>query len=244
MSDDPLAPLAELPGVFEAADAARAAIDGLLREPALRRSRGQVRAESRRRGAWASAQLAGATIELDDFDAPFAEDDQGRLCAAALRVNTELGSLADTWRRAPLQALARLHVLAAAGSVPDDLLGRPKTDPAVAARLAGLAEVATSSEVSGVVVAAVIQGDLLDLEPFGFADSLIARAASRLVLVSRGVDPDALTVPDEGMLRLGSDRLTAGIADYRSGEPQAMASWLIYVAATVQQGALIARSLC
>ena len=68
MSDDPLAPLAELPGVFEAADAARAAIDGLLREPALRRSRGQVRAESRRRGAWASAQLAGATIELDDFD--------------------------------------------------------------------------------------------------------------------------------------------------------------------------------
>ena len=132
-------------------------------------------------------------------------------------MNSEVGSLADTWRRAPLQALARLHVLAAAGSVPDDLLGRPRTDPAVAARLAGLAEVATSSEVSGVVVAAVIQGDLLDLEPFGFADPLIARAASRLVLVSRGVDPDALTVPDEGMLRLGSDRLTVGIADYRSG---------------------------
>ena len=40
-----------------------------------------------------------------------------------------------------------------------------------------------------------------------FADPLIARAASRLVLVSRGVDPDALTVPDEGMLRLGDDRL-------------------------------------
>ena len=37
---------------------------------------GQVRAESRCEAAWASAQLAGATVELEDFDAPFAEDER------------------------------------------------------------------------------------------------------------------------------------------------------------------------
>lgn len=244
MSDDALATLSELPGVFEAVDAARAAIDGLLREPALRRGRSAVRAESRRRGSWASAQLAGATVALDDFTAPFPDDESGRVCAASLRLGSEVGSLAETWRQAPLQALARLHVLAAAGVTDNGSLGRPRADPAVSARLSALAKAVTSTTASGVVVAAVVQGELLDLAPFGWGDDLIARAASRLTLVARGVDPDALTVPEEGMLRLGTERLASVFDGYRSGTADGMARWLIHVAAAVQQGAVVARSLC
>ena len=43
----------------------------------------------------------------------------------ALRVSAGLGGLVPSGRRAPLQAVARLHVLAAAGAVPDEQLGRP-----------------------------------------------------------------------------------------------------------------------
>lgn len=244
MSEDPLVVLSELPGVFEATDAARAAIDGLLREPALRRDRGQVRAEARRHAAWASARLAGASLEVDDFAPPFPETDEGRLCAASLRVNGEVGALTDTWRRAPLQALARLHVLAAADEVPQSDLGRPRADPVVSARLSALADLVANSTASGMVVSAVVQADLLDLQPFGYADDLIARAASRISLVARGVDPDAITVPEEGLLRLGINQLEEAINGYRSGQPDGVTRWLVHFAASVQQGALVTRGLC
>ena len=114
---DPLASLAALPGVAEAIDASRAAMDGLLREPALRRQRGEVRAAARLRSAWASAQLAGADVAWEDFEAPFAGDDGGRIAHSALQVAGEVGGLADTWKRAPLQVLARLHTVAMTGRV-------------------------------------------------------------------------------------------------------------------------------
>ena len=244
VTTDPLATLSDLPGVFEAVDAARASIDGLLREPALRRGRGEVRAQSRRRAAWASASLAGAETSLTDFDPPFEQDAGGLISSAALRLAGEVRSLADTWRRAPMQALARLHTLAAVDVVEAEMLGRPRPDPGVSARLAGLAEMVTITEAPGVVVAAVVHGELLDLRPFGWGDGLVARAALRLVLVSRGVDPDALTVPEEGLLELGSDRFDKAFAAYQSGTHDGMSEWLIYNAAAVQQGATIARHLC
>jgi len=244
VTTDPLAALAELPGVFEAVDSARAAVDGLLREPVLRRGRGEVRAESRRRAAWASACLAGVDVPAANFDAPFAADEPGRLSAASLRLAGEVRTLSDTWRRAPMQALARLHTLAAVDVTDPDALGRPRPDPAVAQRLAGLADMVTTSGASGVVVAAVVHGELLDLRPFGWGDELIARAAARLVLVSRGVDPDALTVPEEGLLELGRDGYDTALAAYQSGTPDGMAIWLIHNAAALQRGATIARNLC
>jgi hypothetical protein len=244
VTPDPLAALVDLPGVFEATDAARAAIDGLLREPALRRGRGQIRAQSRRRAAWASARLAGVDLPLEQFDPPFGDDAQGRLSGAALRMAGEVRDLSDTWRRAPLQALARLHTLAAVEVADAEALGRPRDDPAVAARLAGLADVVTSTDAPGVVVAAVVHGELLELQAFGWGDDLVARAAMRLVLVSRGVDPDALTVPEEGLLELGVERYDTALAAYRTGTPEGLAHWLVHNAAAVQQGAAVTRRLC
>lgn len=244
MTDDPLAPLTSLPGVAEAMDATRAAMDGLLREPALRRGRGEVRAAARVRSAWASARLAGCALPWEHFSPPFADDADGRIAASALDVAGEVGATAETWRRAPLQALARLHTVAMAGRVADDALGRPRGEPGVSERLATLADAVTRTGAPGLLVAGVVHGELLALRPFGSADDLVARAASRVVLAARGVDPDALTVPEMGLLDLGEDAYRAAVDGFASGTADGLATWLTFHAASVQRGIAFARTLC
>jgi len=95
-------------------------------------------------------------------------------------------SLIGVWQRAPLQAIARLHALAAADLVDDDRLGRPRGDEQVGPRLALLADIVTGgTQVPATVLAAVVHGELLTLEPFGIADGVVARAVSRLVTITR-----------------------------------------------------------
>lgn len=243
-TSDPLAAVAALPGVAEAVDAARAAMDGLLREPALRRRRGEVRAAARLRSAWASARLAGADLSWDSFAPPFTDDEDGRVAHAALQVATEVGGLAGTWKRAPLQALARLHIVGMTGEVPDDELGRPRPDTGVSERLTTLADVVAGSESSGVVVAGVVHAELMTLQPFAAGNDLVARAASRVVLVARGADPDALTVPEMGLLELGADAYRGALDAFAGGTPAGLAQWLTFHAASVQRGATFARTLC
>ena len=123
---DPLAPLLDLPDVAEAAAAARDAIDRLLGHRALRRTSGPVSAESVLRGARASAALEGAAYELDEVRAGTVTDP---VVQGALRVGGGLGPLADTWERAPRQVLAKLHLLAAAGTVPEAAWAVPPRRP-------------------------------------------------------------------------------------------------------------------
>lgn len=241
---DPLASLAALPGVAEAIDASRAAMDGLLREPALRRQRGEVRAAARLRSAWASARLSGCQLAWEDFEPPFADDDGGRLASTALQVSGEVGALAGTWQRAPLQALARLHTVAMSGQVPPAALGRPRAEAGVSERLTTLADVITATSAPGVLVAGVVHAELMTLQPFGSADDLVARAASRVVFVSRGVDPDALTVPEMGLLELGIDAYREALDAFAGGTSAGLAQWLTFHAASVQRGATFARTLC
>lgn len=232
MTPDPLAPLLDLSGVPEAVDAARAGVDSLLKERVLRTRRQEVRAAALARAAVASTMLDGRRA-----------DDAGA-SAGALQVLSEVRSASTVWGRAPLQALARLHTLAAAGQVDDEALGRPRDDVTTSARLSQLADVVTSSRAPGLVVAAVVHGELLALAPFSAANGLVARAAQRLVLVQRGVDPDALTVPEEGLLQLGVDRYRQAALGFGSGSAEGVADWLILVAASVQRGAAVGRGIC
>jgi hypothetical protein len=241
---DPLAPLEVLPGVAEAVDATRAAMDGLLREPALRRRRGEVRAGARLSSAWASAALAGCHLLLDEFAPPFSDDDSGRVAEASLQLASEVGPLADVWRRAPLQALARLHSVATAGWVDESDRGRPRPEPGVAERLSTLADTVMQSRASGVVASAVVHGELMTVRPFGSADDLVARAASRVVLVQRGVDPDALTVPEMGLVELGADAYRDALAGFTGGTSSGLAHWIAFHAAALQRGAAFTRTLC
>ena len=268
---DLLAPLVDLPGVADAVAEARTAVDGLLSHRVLRRGSAEVTAESALRGARASAELEGAGIELERLRGQLlaggtvvlpSKDDRGaRLAEGAVRLHAELGSLLVPWRHSPRQALARLHVLAAADVVDDpDALGRPRPvglvpddpqdlgpapDPVeVAARLDGLARVLTAgTSAPAVVVAGVVHGELMALRAFGSADGLVARAAARLVLVDRGLDPKAVSAPEVGHAELHHDYPDALRAYVRGGE-DGVATWLVHVARAVALGAREGLAVC
>ena len=108
VSPDPLAPLVGLPGVADAVRRAREAVVALHRHPVNRTGWAASAAEAARRAARASAALDGA--ELARADGVVTDP----VLAGAVRAAEATGRLLGTWRTAPLQALARLHVLAAA----------------------------------------------------------------------------------------------------------------------------------
>ena len=268
---DPLAPLLDLPGVADAVAQARTAIDGLLGHKVLRRRSAEVTAESALRGARASAQLEGAGIELERLrghllaggTVTMADRDprNATLVQGAVRLHAELGSVLVAWRHSPRQALARMHVVAAAELVDDqDALGRPRVDNAasyddpldlgpapipleVSARLDGLSRTVLTTKVPAVVVAAVVHGELLALRAFGTVDGLVARAAARLVLVDRGLDPKAVSAPEVGHAELHHDYAEAA-RGYIAGGPEGVARWLVHCASAVSLGAREGLAVC
>jgi hypothetical protein len=251
--DGPSLPdLAALPGVPAAIEAARTAVTALRGHPALRRHRERIAGAAAVRAARASAALDGAPLALDGGDAETVADAVGdpRL-AGALRVTASLVDLMSVWQRAPLQALARLHVLAAADLVegglagvdpsgPDpsgpDLLGRPRPDPATGPRLAALADVVAAAPWPAPVMVAVVQGELLALRPFGSADGVVARAAGRLAMMSSGLDPDGLVVPEVAYLRFGP-RYRSAAREFGAGEASGVTAWLLLVCDALIAGA-------
>lgn len=231
---DPFADVAGLTGVGAAAAHARDAIDALLRHPAMRGEAARVAAESAVRGARASATLAGAQAnETDDLTV------QG-----ALRVTREVPALARIWEGAPRQALARLHVLAASGLAAEPDLGRPRPD-ADHARLDQLLRLATTAagatSAPAVVVAALVHGELAAIGPFGVADGVTARACERIVLVVRGVDTKAASVPEVGHLVGGYDRL---LEAYGTGTPDGVAAWVRHCCEAYARGAEEGLAIC
>jgi hypothetical protein len=62
--------------------------------------------------------------------------------------------------------------------------------------------------------------------------------------VARGVDPDALTVPEMGLLELGVDGYREAVDAFASGTPDGLARWLTFHAASVQRGIAFTRTLC
>jgi hypothetical protein len=239
---DVLASLAMLDGVFEAVEAARASVDALLRDlrsPALRARAGEVTTESVRRSAWASVALAGVRIPVEEFRAPLEDP----LARNVFSLYAELGSLAATFEAAPGQALARIHVVAAADLEPVASLGRP-VSAAAAARLGAVTELlAAPTSAPAIVAAAVLHGEVASSEAFGGASGVVARFASRCVLVARGLDPAAASVPEEGHLRLGRETYDAALAAYATGTPAGVTRWLAHCAEAVAVGGQVGREI-
>ncbi len=237
---DPLAPLVELPGVRDAAAGARAAIDRLLAHRVLRRESAGVSIESALRGARASAALAGADVALPALRDGAVDDP---VVHGALRVSAALGSMTETWPRAPGQVLARLHVLAAADLAAPAALGRPA--PHAGPRLAGLFGLVTGrTSAPAVVVAALVHGELAALAPFGTADGVVARAAARLTGITRGLDPKAVSVPEVGFVELGREPYEDALAGYADGSPEGVAGWLVHCCRATEHGALEGLAVC
>ena len=237
---DPLSPLLELPGVAEAVATSRQAVDALLGHRVLRRRSADVSAESLLRGAWASAVLAGSPATLAEVRSGSADDP---VLQGALRVSAALAGLAEIWPNAHRQVLARLHALAALGQAPEAELGRPRPDREVAHRLDLLAEVLDRTSAPAVVIAAIVQAELLSLDAFPPASGVVARAAARLVLIERGLDPKSLVALEAGQLELRAE-LDRALADYPGGTPEAVAGWISVFAAALALGARETLAIC
>jgi len=256
---DPLAALAVLPGVPEAIEDTRKAVDRLLGHRTMRRRSQDISAESALRGARASAALEGADWSLEEIrrrtDFASSAEDGGPIVAGALRLSAEIPSLFGTWRHSPLQVLARLHVVAAADAVPAEALGRPRRDgelpgpgpsaEEVAARLDGLARLLTTpSTAPALVVAAITHAEIRTLRPFVWGNDLIARAAQRIVLVTGGLDPKGATVPEVGHLELGKDAYDEALRAYGTGTPEGVATWIVHCAQATTLGARESVAVC
>ena len=237
---DPLALLAELPGVAAAGEEAREALGRAHRHRTNLRGWPATAAEASLRAARASSVLDGGSLQVSDVG-------PDPVLVGALRVSEVLEggatSLVGVWQRAPLQAIARLHALAAADLADDDRLGRPRSDDDVGRRLALLAEIVTGgTRVSAPVLAAVVHGELLTLEPFGTADGVVARAVSRLVTIASGMDPHGLGVPEVYWMRHSGD-YRAAARGFSSGTPDGLAAWLVLSARALHAGAREALSI-
>jgi hypothetical protein len=222
--------------------AARDAIDALLRDRGLRRSGPEVTGESLLRGAAASAALEGSSYDIDSLRLG-----AGDLTAqAALRLAGKGLGVLPAWKQATVQGLARLHTIAASGTLPADRLGRPVSVQA-AQRLAGLARTVAASRrsaspVPGMVIAAIVHAEVATAGAFASHNGLMARLAQRLVLIERGVDPASVTVPEAGHLALRDD-YTVALAAYASGGPDGVHQWLLHCTLAYAAGAEAAADL-
>jgi hypothetical protein len=236
---DPLAALLDLPGVADGVTDTRDAVDRLLSHRVLRRRSGDVSAESALRGAWASAELEGSRSSLAQFRTGAAD----AIGQGALRVSAELARLSEVWPSAPRQALARMHALAAADLVPAESLGRPRDDTAVAERLELLAQVLGATSAPAVVVAAVVHGELYSLDAFSPVSGIVSRAAVRLTLISRGLDPKSLVAVEVGYREL-SEAEPAALAGYGHGDEAGLVGWLQHCMEAIRLGVRETLAIC
>ena len=264
--DDVLLALASLPGVGDAVASAREACERLRWHPAMRRRTAEVRAEAVVRAARCSAALDGARLAVELVrDASrgarsLPDDGAGRLVRGAVRALAEAEHLTAAGGRpltsAPWQALARLHVAAAAGLLDDDAVGRPRLagervldgpgpagaseapgPPELTARLEALSDLLSRPTRAPVlVVAAVAQGEVLALRPFVAGNGVVARALARALVVGRGLDPTGAVVPEASQLS-DPGALATALSGYATATPEGVAAWIAYCARTIVEGA-------
>lgn len=261
--------LAALPGVPEQTAAAREACTQLRWHEALRRRIPEASAESRVRGAQASAALEGANLPVDlvrDLMRgarrwPEQPDPVERVAKGAVQATAETEHVSPLLRTAPLQALARLHVAAATGLVGDEQLGRPRQQgeecaefvdlgPAPGAaeardRLSGLVEVLLAGEgVPAVVVAAVVHAEIAHVRPFVRGNGVVARAMERAVIHATGLDPTGVVVPEAGHGAQGAPAYLGALAAYGTGTREGLALWLGHCSDAIVAGAAEGTRIC
>lgn len=244
-----------LPGVTEAASAARAALDPLLLDRRLRTHGPALAAEAALRNAHASATLEGAEVPIEELRERAASSPVLRVASGVLEVQTSLRLMRGLPAR---QVWASIAATAGAEYLPEDERGRPRQadaalhdplhlgidrDPEDAAvRLAMLAELlAQPTRAPALVVAALAHGELLALQPFGSGNGVVARMFSHHVLAERGLDPDFFAMTDVGLVSLGRAAYVRAVRGYDAGGAEGIASWCIHLASAFERGALLAR---
>jgi hypothetical protein len=203
---DPLAPLAELPGVPEAVTEVRTAVDRLYGHRVMRRRAAEVASEAALRAARASAALEGADWPLEAVRrrTDFSTDREALTVGGALRLSAEAGQLLGVWRGSPLQVLARLHLLAAGDG--GEAVGRPRR--------------------AGEPVAELFPGELPAVER-------VERRSSQSEISRPAVLPPPPTAEEAAARLDGLARLLAARADRGTGGPSGTSAPALVVAAVV-----------
>lgn len=206
-ADDPLSPLLRLGEIAPLADAATAAIAAVHRRPVNLRRAEITGSESVLRGARTSALLDApqAAPGADPAQAP-----GPAVSVHGLLAPDSLQSSARTFRRAPLQILARMDTLAGGDGTPTTREG--------AAQLRVLARVITSP-AHPALLPQIVHGEILSRRVFAERSGLVARAACRLAAVTTGFDPRGLAVPEPWLNRRRGEyeAAAAGFADGPEG---------------------------
>jgi hypothetical protein len=264
-----LSALAELPGGPERIAAARDACERLRWHEALRRRIPEASAESRVRGAQASAALEGATVPLDlvrdvmrgAAQWPLQPDPVELVARGAVTATAESEHVRGLVTRAPLQALARLHVAAAAELLPADQVGRPRTAGETSAEFRDLGEAPGSdalrerldllvtvmtagAAVPALVVAAVAHAEIATARPFVRANGVVARAVERALVQATGLDPTGVAVTEAGHATQGGPAYLGALAAYGMGTPEGLALWIGHCADAVVAGAAQGMQVC
>ena len=205
--------LTALEGVPSAFAAARDGIDALLRDRGLRRT-APSRPPSRCCAAPMRAPCWRARSRPLDERAAGAWRRDGRGRRAGLAPSCWRWCRCSGGRRCRRSRGCTRSP--AAGSLLDDA-ARPAARPASAERLAALAQLLLAPTTApALLVAAVVHAELATAAPFASHNGIVARAAERLVLVARGVDPTSLVVPEAGHLALRA-AYESNLRGYRDG---------------------------
>jgi hypothetical protein len=250
---DALDHLTGLPGVADGVRAAREACDELRFHRAMRRRRTEAAAEAGVRAARASAALAGARYpthlvrDVARGAASFPDDAAGVTALGAVRALAQVDRLGPGWQRSPAQALARLHVAAAAGVVPDEALGRPRRPGEPAGDGADLLD-RTGHEVpapDGAELAARLDGlaELLDAPASAPALLVAALAHAEIVVARPFVAGNAVVVWEAALLGIGP-AYPLGLARYAGATPDGVGHWIRLFAQAVVDGAVEGRAVC
>ena len=246
----------------EATDAAREACTKLRWHQALRRRIPAAAAESRVRGARASAALDGAEVNVDVVRDlmrgatawPENLDPLEAMLKGAVQATTETEHIRSMVLSAPSQALARVHVAAAGHLLPEAQVGRPRQtgeisrefsdlgpapdETVVRQRLSGIAQLLLSAKDAPViVVVALVHAEIATVRPFVRGNGLVARAMERAVIQASGLDPTGVAVVEMGHGAGGSAAYLGALAAYGSGSPQGVALWITHCAQAVEAGA-------
>lgn len=259
---DSLAALESMPGVADATQSAREACAQLRWHPALRRRTAEAAAESRVRGARASAALDGAVVELGvvrdlmrgAIAWPVDPDPVEAVLRGAVQASAEAEHVQTLVAAAPAQALARIHVAAGAPLLPADQVGRPRragetcvefadAGPApdadlVTQRLKGITElILAMTSAPAVIIAALVHAEIATARPFVRGNGLVARAMDRAIIAASGLDPTGVVVAEAGHGGEGGAAYLGALAAYASGSTAGVRLWLEHCGQAIVVGA-------
>ncbi|GMA38308.1 hypothetical protein [Mobilicoccus caccae] len=267
MSDaaDAIRTIAAWPAVDAALSEAREACTRLRWNEGLRRRAPEAAAESRVRGARASAEVDGARSEdsvvrgllIGATEWPSDPDPTLAVLRGAIQATAEAEHVGRILRSSPRQALARLHTAAAEPLLTGEghaQLGRPREEGSPCAefadlgapptgltdRLHGIVSLLETSAAPGtpvLVVAALVHAEIAIVRPFSRGNGLVARAVERALVHAGGVDPTGVSVPEAGHLRRAGSPYLGALAAYAGGTREGVELWVRHVASAVTDGA-------